>query len=270
MKFSETLIGRSLGRGVIVLTLSATVLAGCDEQIVLAPGAVDANDSCGKYVTTIAEARQTDINKQAQNAAAGAVFGALLGAAVSSSDDRLKGALAGAAVGGLAGFSATYYNQKRANAQDARALLSSVNQDASKEQVLVTRTGAAVAELRRCRNGQAAQLASGIKSGKVDKANGRKQLAVLKKRIATDNKVISASFNGIGQRVDSYVDATAATASVTRAQVLAASNASARNARAATPAVSKVTTSTKNMTAQDAKAAKALESSISSIEKLLG
>ncbi len=270
MKFTEMRIGRSLGRATVAFALAGIVLQGCTEQIALAPGAVDANDSCGKYLTGISEARQTEINRQAQNAAAGAVFGAILGAAVSSGDDRLKGALAGAAVGGLTGFSATYYSQKQANARDARSLLASVNQDASKEQVLVTRTGATVAELRRCRSGQTAQLAAGIKSGKIDKATGRKELAVLKKRIATDNKVISAAFNGIGQRVDSYVDATAATAAVSRAQVLAASNAAARNARAATPAVSKVTASSKNMAAQDAKAAAGLEKNLSSIEKLLG
>ncbi|WP_233092513.1 glycine zipper 2TM domain-containing protein [Paracoccus sp. IB05] len=271
MKFNAMAPLLGVSRAMTAMALAGLVLAaGCTEQIVLAPGAVDANDACGKYLTGISEARQTEINKQAQNAMAGAVFGAILGAAVSSGDDRLQGALAGAAIGGLTGFSATYYQQKQANARDAATLLASVNQDATREQALVTKTGATVAELRRCRSGQTAQLAAGIKSGKIDKATGRKELAVLKKRIATDNKVISATFNGIGERVDSYVDATAATAAVSRAQVLAASNASARSARAATPAVSKVTTSTKNMAAQDARAKAGLEASLSSIEKLLG
>lgn len=271
MKFNAMTPLRGLSRATAAMALAGLVLAaGCTEQIVLAPGAVDANDACGKYLTGISEARQTEINKQAQNAMAGAVFGAILGAAVSSGDDRLQGALTGAAIGGLTGFSATYYQQKQANARDAATLLASVNQDATREQALVTKTGANVAELRRCRAGQTAQLAAGIKSGKIDKATGRKELAVLKKRIATDNKVISATFNGIGERVDSYVDATAATAAVSRAQVLAASTASARSARAATPAVTKVTTSTKSMAAQDAKAQAGLEASLTSIEKLLG
>lgn len=258
------------GKGTALMLAATMLLQACDEQINVAENARDAGDSCNSYYTAISNARSTEINKQANNAAAGAVFGAILGAAVSGSNDRAKGALIGAAAGGLAGYSATYYQQKAKNAADARGLLTSVNADARTEAGLVTETGRAVAGLRQCRSQQTTALAQGIRAGRINKTEGATQLATLKRRIATDNKLISASFNGIGQRVDGYVDASAAAAQVNRATYLASREQAARTARAATPSVATVSSSLNRQKSTDDRQRASLEANVQAIEKLLG
>ncbi|AGT07928.1 YMGG-like glycine zipper-containing protein [Paracoccus aminophilus] len=267
----ETSLFKVIGKGTTALALSSMLLlTACDEQITVKEAAVDPKDSCSTYYNTISAARTTEINRQANNAVAGAVLGAVLGAAVSGRHDRAKGALIGATAGGLAGYSATYYQQKQQNAQDARTLLASVNNDARTEGALVTTTGKAVAALRSCRSQQADQLAKGIRAGKIDKKSGKAQLEALKRHIATDNKVISASFNGIGQRVDGYVDASAATAQVNRAEYLAAKDRNARAARTATPSVASVSSSLNQQKTADGQQRAKLEANVQAIEKLLG
>lgn len=267
------MIGKIKSRisGGVVATLVVTLaLAGCDEQITLNEAARDTSDSCNVYHNAISEARRTEINQQASNAAAGAVFGALVGAALSSSNDRAKGALIGATAGGLAGYSGTYYRQKAANAADARTLLASVNSDANSEATLISRTGQSVAQLRRCRDAQVTALSSGVRSGKIGKDAGRAQLATLKTRIATDNKIISASFNGIGERVDGYIDASAAGAQVDRAAYLAARDQAARQARTATPGVVAANSALGSQKTADDRLRTSLEANVQAVEKLLG
>lgn len=263
-------IRRKISGGVVATLMVTLALAGCDEQINLNEAARDTSDTCNVYHNAIAQARKTEINEQANNAAAGAVMGAIMGAALSSSNDRAKGALIGATAGGLAGYSATYYRQKSANAADARALLNSVNTDARTEATLISRTGQSVAQLRRCRDNQVTALSRDVRAGKIGNAAAKEQLNVLKRRVATDNKIISASFNGIGQRVDGYIDASAAGAQVNRASYLAARDRAARQARSATPGVTAANTALSTQKTADDRLRTSLEANVQAVEKLLG
>lgn len=253
------------GKGLAFAFIAALSLQGCTENINVNPAARDAADTCGSHLDGISAARRTEINQQANNAMAGAVIGAILGAALAGSDNAAQGALLGATAGGLAGFSATYYKQKAANASDQRALLASINTDAQTEQALVTRTGQTVASLRNCRSNQVTALSEGIRSGRIDKATGQRELTILKRRISVDNQVISAAYNGIGERVDSYVDASAAASEVDRAAYLAA-----RQSRTTTPSVVAVTQSHATQQQLDAKMRASLNADVLAIEKLLG
>lgn len=260
-------LSRRLLRIPAVLAVSTMALQGCMQNMAIDPATRDASDTCGAYYDTITAARATELNKQINNAMAGAVIGAILGAAVAGNGNRAQGAAMGAAAGGLAGYAGTYLAQKRSNAKDQQALLASINGDAKTETALVTQTGKAVVSLRQCRTKQVADLTRRIRSGKVDKTIARTELASLKKRIANDNKVVSASFNGIGQRVDTYVDATAAAAEVDRATYLAGRSAAAR---AATPSVSGVSSTYTAQKAADQKVRASLEADVAAVEKLLG
>lgn len=261
---------KKISSGIVVTLVATLALAGCDEQVVLNEAARDTSDSCNMYHSAISQARKTDINEQANNAAAGAVMGAILGAALSGKDDRARGALIGATAGGLAGYSATYYRQKSANAADARALLASVNTDARTEATLISRTGKSVADLRNCRSAQVNALSQNVRAGKIGKDAAKTELTVLKRRIATDNKIISASFNGIGERVDGYIDASAAGAQVNRASYLAARDQAARRARSATPSVTSANTALSTQKTSDDRLRANLEANVQAVEKLLG
>lgn len=254
-------------------SLAATamlVLQGCVQDVGINTAAVDATDTCSRHYTTISAARRTEVEAQMGSAAVGALAGAVLGAALSSGNDRGQGAIIGALAGGLSGYSYSYYQHKARTAQDAATLLGSVNRDARQESALVTRTGEAAVQLRNCRTQQVNRLAADIRSGKVDKAAGRRELTRIESRIAADNQVISATFNGIGKRVDSYVDASAAASQVTRASYLAGRDAGARRGRSATPAVGSVSASLSSKSTADTQMRGALEKRIAAVELLLG
>ncbi|WP_165586933.1 YMGG-like glycine zipper-containing protein [Pseudaestuariivita atlantica] len=251
------------------------LLGACDEQITLTQTAQDPNDNCTPFRQQISDARRTEIQKQTQNAVAGAVVGGILGALVAGGDSqqRARGALIGAAAGGLAGYSATYYNQKKQRSSDAAALLRSVNADASRESALVSRTGKAANSLRSCRISQLAALESRVKRQQVSKSQAKAELRQIRAKVSGDNRIISAAFNGIGQRVDAYVDATAAETGVNRAIVAnqrAAQNARDRRARAATPNVARVSTQSSQIRAADKRASDAVDRKLNSLEILLG
>ena len=249
----------SLRRPLVALGVSLLLLQGCTETITLAPGAVSADDSCSRFRATIAEARRSDIQQQQQAAAVGAIFGAVLGAAVAGENNRAQGALIGAAAFGLAGYSSVYYRQKQQLASDNRALLRSVNSDAAAESRLVTRTGQAAASLRSCRSGQIAALSRDVRAGRVNRTQGRAQLNNLRARVRADNQIISAAFNGIGQRVEAYVDVTNAVARADRS--LSASSA---------PSVANVSASTRNRVNSDAAARARIDRDIEALSVLLG
>jgi outer membrane lipoprotein SlyB len=256
--------------------LSTVALAACDEAIVLSAADQDPTDRCVQFRQSIAAARQTEINQQAQGAVAGAFFGAILGAAAGGGDDRQRNMLLGAAAGGLAGFSATYYNQVAQRSRDANALLQNVNADARVERALVTRTGQAAQSLRSCRVQQLQELEAAVRGGRISAADARGRLGAVRNQIATDNRIVSAAFNGIGDRVDAYVDATATAAGVNRAILTnearaqnAAQARAAQNARAATGNVSAVSRDAQNLQTNDARQRQVIDNRLDALEALL-
>ena len=276
MNFQEVIAKAGRGTGVLVL-MGALALSGCDESIALTDAGNDPSDACNGFRQTIVAARQTDINQQAQNAAAGALVGALIGAAVNadgSAEDRRRGAILGALGGGLVGFSATYYQQQAQRAADSNQLLRSVNADAAAERGLVTRTGRAAAGLRQCRINQLNTLERQIRAGSVSPSQGRAQLNAIKTKVAGDNQLISASFNGIGQRVNAYVDASAAAGQVNRAAVAASrppsSAANVQRTRASTPSVRAVVQDNNQQVAVDRQAKARVDNRIEALEILVG
>jgi len=266
-------------RGLLgVAAASVLALAACDEAIVLSASEQDPTDRCVPFRQSIAAARQTDINQQAQGALAGALFGAVLGAAAGgNAEDRQRNILLGAAAGGLTGLSATYYNQVAQRSRDANSLLRNVNSDARTERALVTRTGQAARSLRSCRVQQLQALESAVRGGRISASDARARLRVARSRIATDNRIVSAAFNGIGNRVDAYVDATATAAGVNRAILTneararsAAQARSAQRARSATGNVAAVSRDTRSVQAADTRQRQVVQNRLDALEALLG
>ena len=243
--------------------MSAMAVAGCDEAINLTPGAVDKADICSPFRQQIADARKSDLQQQANAAVAGALIGAVLGAAVAGSGNRAQGALLGATIGGLAGYSDVYYKQVAKRSRDASSLLGNVNSDAGKERALVTQTGRATASLRSCRSRQLSSLRSRVRGGKVTKSAAKAELRQIRGWAAQDNRLVSAAFNGIGQRVDAYVDVTNG---VARTQ----SSISAAGARKRTPNVSRVKSERTAQINSAKRSEERVNSEIKALEVLLG
>lgn len=245
------------------MSIALVGLSGCDEAILLTDAATNPSDQCSVYRKTIADARQSDIQQQQNAAVAGALIGALAGAAIGGGGNRFEGALLGAGAGAALGVGSTYYQQKAQRAADSQALLASVNGDAKAERAVVTETGRATVALRDCRSAQLSGLSKRVRSGTVETAAARAELNSIKKLIEQDNQIISAAFNGIGERVNDYVDATATVASTNQ-------SISTASARAATPAVAAVSADQKRVMSSDERARSRLESEINAIEVLLG
>ncbi len=240
----------------------ALIISGC-QPITLTDAAVTADDSCSPFRATIAAARKTELDQQAQGAATGALFGALLGAAVSGGDDRVQGALIGALAGGLTGYASVYAKQASARASDSASLLRVVNGDASRESTLVTRTGRAAASLRSCRRAEIAAIAAGVRSGQISGTSARTQVRQVQARAGADNRVISAAFEGIGRRVNAYVDTTNQVASVDRA-------ISSASARRATPSVRRVSSQTQAVLQTEVSSRNRIDAELNALEALLG
>ncbi len=243
--------------------VAAMALQGCSEGIQLAPGMVNKDDSCSRYRGVIAEARQTEIQQQQQAAMAGAMIGAVFGGLMAGPDNRAEGMIAGAAAGGLVGLSATYFQQKAQLSSDSSTLLNSVNSDAGSEGQLITKTGQAAAALRNCRSVQIADLTKRVRAGDVEKSAARAELRTIEARVRNDNQVISAAFNGIGERVSAYVDARQQVATTDAAITLA-------SAQAATPNVSKVVSARTSQVNADDIARQRQQAEIEALQVLLG
>lgn len=260
-------------RGVTCLALVAMVgLSACDEAITLAPGAVDANDNCGQFQKAIAEARQKSNQLRIENAAAGALAGALIGAAIAGSDNRAQGALIGGILGGATAAGATAQQQKTKREADA-AILREVNTKAGSANQLFTEAGRAANSLRSCRLNQISALERSVRNGSVSTDGARSQLRVLKRRAAVDNQIISASFNGIGRRVDSFVNTGARNAGVEQAiltRQAPAQNTASRTARNATPNVVRAKNTQAQLIAADQRKQASVDRGLDSIEALLG
>lgn len=272
----EMSIRRPLRSCSVLVLVGTLALQGCSEQIALTDAGNDPSDTCNSFRQTIVAARQTEIDQQVTNAMAGAVLGAFVGAALNngSAQDRRQGAILGALGGGLTGLAATYYQQKAQNAADSQALLRSVNTDAARERQLVTQTGRAVQSLRNCREAQLTTLERQVRSGSVTPSDARAQLATIRRKVAEDNQIVSAAFNGIGNRVNAYVDASATAAQVNRSVIAASrppsSAANVRSARASTTSVAAVVQDQNRAVAADNQARARVDNRIEALEILVG
>jgi hypothetical protein len=97
-------------------------------------------------------------------------------------------------------------------------------------------------------------------------------LRVLERRTNADNRIISASFNGIGNRVDNFVRTGAQVSGVEQAIIsrqAAARTAQQRSVRAATPNVSRAKNTQAQLVNADARSRASIERSLGAIDVLL-
>ena len=273
----QTLATKTLKGTSMLVLVGAMALQGCGETIALTDEGNDPSDTCNSFRQTIVAAKRTQIDDQIAGAVAGAVFGAIIGAAAANDGtnrERRQAAALGALGGGLTGLAATYYSQKAQNAADANALLRSVNADAASERQLVTQTGRAAQGLRQCRDAQLTTLERQVRSGAIQPAQARAQLDQIRRKVAGDNQIISASFNGIGNRVDAYVDASAAAAGVNRAAIAASrppsGAANVTRARSSTTSVAAVVQDQNRAISEDQQAQARVNNRIEALEILVG
>ncbi len=263
-----TIFSKVIGTSALVSILA---LSACDESLVLAPGAIDANDSCAQFQQGIVTARQEANTLRVQNVVAGAAAGAIVGALVAGPEDRERGAILGAFLGGAAAGVATEQQQTSQRAADA-AVLRDVNAKAGSANQLLTKAGRSAASLRNCRQTQIRDLERSVRGNRISTSGARAQLEVLKRRANADNQIISASFNGIGNRVDSFVQ-TGSQASGVEAAVLtreaAARTDAQRSARAATPNVARVQTNQAQLASADMRERQRIDRSLNAIDVLL-
>ena len=273
MSFNLVGAGAILRRGAhksaIMLVCAGMVLSSCETMPSAGLVQADASDSCSNFRQTIGAARRTEID----NVVASAAVGALLGGVVTAiRDGSREDILRNAAIGGLAGASLSYYKQKRDRMNDAQ-VLQSVNQDAGNERRILSQTGAAADGLRKCRLNQIAALEKKVKAGSIERGAAKAEIATLRRRVAADNQVITQALDGVGNRVNLYVDASAAAGQVDSAIVTAeraARTAAAQRARAATPNVRSARTALATEQRDNAADQTRLERRLASLELLVG
>ena len=257
----------ALAAGAAMLALTA-----CDEAIVVAPGAIETSDSCARFQQEIVAAREAENNLRVENAALGAVVGGIAGAIVAGDDRRAEGAVIGALLGGVIGAETTAARQTQQRQVDAD-LLRDINAKAGSAQQLLTQAGRSAANLRNCRLGQVTALERSVRNGSVSVSTARSQLRSLQQRTNVDNQIISASFNGIGNRVDSFVNTGAQVHGVESAILTrqkAAQTSTAQQVRSATPNVPVALSTKSQVETTDARQQAQIESELKGIEVLLG
>lgn len=251
--------------------VSVLALSACDETLMLMPGAIDPNDSCSQFQQGIVTAREEANALRVQNVVAGALVGAMAGAMLSAPEDRERNALLGAFLGGAAAGVATEQQQSQQRDADA-ALLRDVNTKAGTANGLLTSAGRNADSLRNCRQNQIRQLERDVRAGRVTTSDARSRLTVLQRRADIDNQIISASFNGIGNRVDSFVQ-TAAQSSGVQAAVIrretAARTAAERSARNAVPNVARARTTQARLTNNDMRQRERIDRRLRAMDVLL-
>lgn len=264
---------RKLRNGMTVAAVSSALLVSSCTTV---PIEDDPSDQCNGFRQQIASARRTEINERIGGAAAGAIGAALITAVTGGDGDDFARNIA---VGALSGFALTYFNQKRQQARDRNSLLASVNSDAQAERSLVSKTGRAASQLRSCRQQEIRTLSAEIRRGSIDQSTARARLAGIKRKIASDNQIISSTFGGINQRVDAYISATAATAEVDKSLIVRQQRQQARGtekqrrsaaqARARTPQVTSVAREAEQQEAADAARRASVDRDIKALEALL-
>lgn len=251
--------------------VSILALSACDESLMLMPGAIDPNDSCSQFQQGIITAREEANALRVQNAVAGALVGAFAGALLSKPEDRERNMILGALVGGAAAGIATEQQQSQQREADAE-LLRDINAKAGTANALLTSAGRNAASLRNCRQGQIRQLERDVRASRVTTQEARAQLSVLQRRANADNQIISASFNGIGNRVDSFVQ-TASQSSGVEAAVIrreaAARTSAERATRSAVPNVATARSTQERLASNDTRQRERIERSLTAIDVLL-
>lgn len=251
--------------------VSIFALSACDESLVLTPGAIDSADNCGRFQQAIVNAREEANTLRVQNIAAGALAGALIGAALAGDGNREQGAIIGALLGGATAGAATANRQQTQRDADAQ-VLRDVNTKAGSANKLLTDAGRSAASLRSCRLDQISALEGRVKSDRVTRSAARAELQVLQRRASADNQIISASFNGIGNRVDDFVSIGARSSGVESAIIrreAAARTAEQRAAQSATPNVSRAKATQTQVVQADLRQQASIERRLSAIDVLL-
>lgn len=255
-----------------ILLAGALGLAGCNEAIIVAPGTIDQSDPCAMFQQAIIDERDAENQLVLQNTVAGVVGGAVLGAIIAGPDNRTEGAILGGLLGGAAAGGTTAQQQKEKREKDA-AVLREVNAKAGTAVTLYSKTGAAAAKLRNCRLRQLNALESNVRNQRISTGDARSQLTVQKRRANVDNRIISAAFNGIGNRVDDFVSAGASAGGVQRSIVsreAAARTAQDRRARQATPNVARAQTAKASVVNADVQRQQQINRKFEAIDVLLG
>lgn len=211
---------------VALLTGAGLLLQGCAGQSTasLSRSYDDPSDVCVAERRPIIELRSTEEQDRLRQAIAGAVVGGILAggiAAATGNDNWLLIGGIGAGVGLLAGYTRAYLDQKAETAQTREELLASVDGDAQAERARLSQTARSVQDLRDCRRDQIAKLRTDIRDGILTGDAAREAALDLQSRARGDNRLISEVLGGADQRVDAYVDTTAAVSEVD-AELLAA------------------------------------------------
>jgi len=251
---------------------SMIVLSACNEAMLLAPGGIDPNDSCSRFQQAIVDARAKENQLRVQNVALGALTGAAIGATLAGGDNRQGGALAGLVIGGILADAGTVQNQQNQRNVDA-ALLKDINSKAGTATRLLTDGGKAASSLRNCRLGQIKSLERSVRNKAISTDSARAQLIALQRRAAVDNRVISNFFNGVGNKVDTFVSTGARANGVEQAILTRqkpAQTSAARQVRSSTPNVPRAIAAKNRVQTADERQRRTVDRGLESIEVLLG
>jgi hypothetical protein len=171
---------------------AAVLLAGCVTTQASRIGFDDGRDACRPQLLALDSTGDFYGEQILEGAALGALSGALIGGLASG---RWQGALIGAAVGGASGAAVGYYAALQRQAADQQALFVQMSSDLSRENAQLDRTQIAFNNLMDCRLRSAEQVRDMVRTGRMDRAVARSQMAEIRNRFQAD-LVLAQSING--------------------------------------------------------------------------
>jgi uncharacterized protein YgiM (DUF1202 family) len=163
---------------------------------------IDTSDACYQYVQPLHNTQSIVEDSTVGGAVAGAVVGGILGLIIGGD---AKSAGIGAAAGAGAGAVAGNQYGKAQSAEQRVKLVGELNQMASTQSQAVGQAVGTISSLTNCRRQEVTKIQQLASSGEISKDEARRQLGLVKNKVASDNRLISALVGDAQTRVNEYV-----------------------------------------------------------------
>ena len=187
----------------VVAVSCAALVSGCqttDTATYIVPA-----DSCSQYrMPMVQVVQQMEQPISPGVVIASVIIGAALGYLLTG---KAEGALIGGAGGAVAGAAGSYLNSRAKTVKSQTELVAAIDTDASTDAQRFSPIGNSLLSLSACRNRQIQDLATGLRSGQITKANGIRMRNEIEAAIKLDGTLIDKVVGEVRGRSEVYNDA---------------------------------------------------------------
>lgn len=184
----------------VVAVNCAALVSGC--QTTDTASYIVPSDVCSQYRMPMVQV----VQQMEQPISPGVVIGtAVVGAAVGYLlTGKVEGAAIGGLAGGVAGAAGSYLNSRAKTVKSQAELVAAIDTDAGTDAQRFSPIGNSLASLSACRNREIQELAAGLRSGRISKANGIKMRNEIEAAIKIDGKLIDKVVGEVRGRSEVY------------------------------------------------------------------